>query len=936
MPRCEAAAPTTLPVVVSAPGAGRRSHRPDRSCPSASIADDPPQVQRLLHGGDASTFSGNGPTRAVTPQRDLSRRPADALVLDGIGRQALVTTRALGRLGLQVTTAESSDFCGPRFGLPTFASRWSQRTDILPSYHFEPAAYVEALLDLVRAHPTRVLIPSGDGSIAALRPWRSSFERQAAVLALASEAALDVANDKQRTLAAAAELEIPYPRTVPIDRFEDAEAALAEVGYPAVIKPTQSWVSKADLGARVISKTVLDPSEALAYLEQLNEVGSSSAVVQQLVDGSREAVSVFYAQGRVWASFAQVSHRTAPVLGGVSVVRESIAMPVELESAALALVRAIDLEGYSEIEFRRDATGRPHLMEINARLSGSLEVAVRSGVPFPALLWQWASGEPLSPVLGYRTGVKMRYLKGDVIWLRENIESRGQRPDCVPPRKAIAIFTRDFLRRQSYDYMDRSDLGPALVSLAENVGVAQRSLLQGLPPTPLGQPRPARAGGNPSSFSTEVAVIGAGPNGLSVAAHLRHAGVEHRVFGRTMGAWRFNMPAGMMLKSEPYASDLSAPGPGFLARDYCRQAEEVYHERVIPLSREQFVDYGSWFARQLVPDVEETEVTSLSQVSTGGFSLLTANGEHIKAARVVVATGIMPFAYVPPELSGFPRDVVSHTSEHAHLAEFRGKDVLVVGGGSSALETAALLLEQGAAVKLVIRANSVLWPAPNLAHPTRMQRIRRPVARLCEGWPCWGCDRLPDLFRLLPREIRADKGLSFLGPAGAWWLRERVEGRVPMLFGHHVERAERVGDRVRLHLSTSEGSVTECADHVIAGTGYRLDLSRLDYVTPSLCGNLKLFAGAPVLNHHLESNVPGLFFTGALAAPSMGPVMRFIAGTHFTGPRLVRGIRDRRAKSEAISPTSHWSAGGRRSERATDGRGHTLGRLRGRAAAPQR
>jgi FAD-dependent urate hydroxylase len=382
---------------------------------------------------------------------------------------------------------------------------------------------------------------------------------------------------------------------------------------------------------------------------------------------------------------------------------------------------------------------------------------------------------------------------------------------------------------------------------------------------------------------------------LCVAAHLRHAGVEHRVFGRTMGAWRFHMPAGLMLKSEPYASDLSAPGPGFLTRDYCQQANEVYHHRVIPLSREQFIAYGSWFARQLVPDVEETKITSLSELPTGGFSLRTANDEHIRAARVVVATGIIPFAFVPPELSGFPPELASHTSEHADLGGFRGKEVLVVGGGSSALETAALLLEHGAAVKLVIRGDSVLWPRPNRANPTRLQRIRRPVARLCEGWPCWGCDQLPDLFRLLPREIRANKGMTFLGPAGAWWLRERVEGRVPMLFGHHVRGAERVGDRVRLHLSSSEGAVTESADHVIAGTGFRLDLSRLDYITPSLRGNLKHFAGAPVLNHHLESNVPGLFFTGALAAPSMGPVMRFIAGTHFTAPRLVHRIRDGRS-----------------------------------------
>jgi predicted ATP-grasp superfamily ATP-dependent carboligase len=432
--------------------------------------------RRLARSGHPSTSHGNGRTSVATPNRDLSRMSVDALVLDGHARQALVTTRTLGGMGLRVTTAESSDLCHSPFGVPTFASRWSEREDILPSYHDDPTGYAQVLLDLVGAQPTRVLIPSMDGSIAALRPWRSSFERQDVALALASDAALEAANDKQRTMAAAAELGIPYPRTVPIDRLEDTEAALAEVGYPAVIKPTHSWVANTERATRVIAKTVLDVSEALAYVQQLNEVGSSAAVVQQLASGSREAISVFYAHGKVWASFAQVAHRTTPVLGGVSVVRESISMPVELESAALALVHAFDLEGYSEVEFRRDARGRPLLMEINARLSGSLEVAVRSGIPFPALLWQWASGQPLCPVFGYRTGIKMRYLKGDVKWLWENIETRGRRPDCVPPGKAVTIFARDFLHRQRYDYVDRSDLGPAVAALAGNVGLAQRRL----------------------------------------------------------------------------------------------------------------------------------------------------------------------------------------------------------------------------------------------------------------------------------------------------------------------------------------------------------------------------------------------------------------------------------------------------------------------------
>jgi FAD-dependent urate hydroxylase len=503
----------------------------------------------------------------------------------------------------------------------------------------------------------------------------------------------------------------------------------------------------------------------------------------------------------------------------------------------------------------------------------------------------------------------MRYLKGDIKWLGENIESRGQRPECVPPRQAMAVFTKDFLHRQAYDYLDRGDLGPAFTALAGNVGLIRRRLSSDQPATPIGRPGPTGPGRSGAVPSAEVVVIGAGPNGLSVSAHLRHAGIEHRVFGQTMGAWRFNMPAGMMLKSEPYASDLSTPEDGYLARDYCAQANEVYHERVIPLSREQFVGYGTWFASQVVPDLEETEVTSVTQSPNGGFQLRTAEGEHIRAARVVVATGIIPFAYVPPVLSSLPADLVSHTSQHRDLAQFRGKEVLIVGGGSSALETSALLHELGAAVKLVMRGDGASWPAPNPEkYPTRLEQVRRPVVRLCEGWPCWGYDRLPDVFRLLPKKTRLEHALGFLGPAGAWWLRDRVEGKVPMLLDQQVLGAEAVGDRVQLHLRGPEGVSTECADHVIAGTGFRFDMSRLEYLDPSLRAHLELMGGAPVLNHSLESNVPGLFFTGALAAPSMGPLMRFVAGTHFIGPRLVHGLSAKKRRNVRPKSNPNWQS----------------------------
>jgi hypothetical protein len=347
----------------------------------------------------------------------------------------------------------------------------------------------------------------------------------------------------------------------------------------------------------------------------------------------------------------------------------------------------------------------------------------------------------------------------------------------------------------------------------------------------------------------------------------------------------------MFLKSEPYGSDLCSPDPGYLLGDYCRTAGEEYHDRVIPVPIDRFISYGSWFADQLVPDVEDVEVVSLAQAPSG-FLLRTAQEEAIKAARVVVATGILPFAQLPAQLEGFPTELVSHTSTHSDLSGFAGKEVLVLGAGQSALETAALLHEHGARVKLVIRQGwGIFWLDANPMSPTRLERLRRPIVRLCEGWFCWRYDRLADLYRFLPADSRVNRAFNTLGPAGAWWLRERVEGRVPVLLGHSLIGAEASGDRVRLHLMGPDGPVTEEADHVIAGTGYRLNIDRLSFLEPALRGRLRLAGGAPVLDHGFESSVPGLFFTGVLAAPSFGPAMRFVSGTHFSAPRIARRLR---------------------------------------------
>jgi thioredoxin reductase len=392
-------------------------------------------------------------------------------------------------------------------------------------------------------------------------------------------------------------------------------------------------------------------------------------------------------------------------------------------------------------------------------------------------------------------------------------------------------------------------------------------------------------------FDSNVIVIGAGPNGLSTAAHLSELGIDRRVFGRTMDSWRSNMPGGMFLKSEPYGSDICSPGSGYELGDYCRGAGEEYHHRVVPIPVERFIRYGSWFADQLVPDVEDLEVTALSR-KRDGFEVRTSDGQVITSACVVVSTGIIPFAYVPPELRSLPDDLVSHTSAHADLGRFRGKEVLVIGAGQSALETAALLNEHGAHTRLVMRQDwGPFWLDPNPLSPSRLERLRRPVVRMCEGWFCWHYEHLADLFRYLPESSRLNRGLNTLGPAGSWWLRDRVEGKVPILLGHRIASAEAVGDGVRLKVAAPHGTASIEADHVIAGTGYRLNIERLGFLDLNVRRGLRMVGGAPALGRGLESSVPGLFFTGALAAPSFGPGMRFVSGTHTAIPRLAQRIR---------------------------------------------
>jgi len=378
-------------------------------------------------------------------------------VLDADERQSLVSIRSLGRAGVRVGALES------RPGVPAFSSRWCMLSGLVPNVYVDSGAFANAVMDWVERYSPQVLICATDGSLAALRGRREHIERRAK-LALASEKALDIAVSKQRTLALAAQLGIRVPRAVTLMDLADLRAATQEVGFPLVVKPTNSWVPRGSGGTRVTSRVVVNLDEAARAIEAVRKSGCS-VILQEWLSGSREAISLFRARGRVWARFAQLATRMNPPLGGSSVMRVSIPLPSDITPAAERLVEAADLDGYSEIEFRRNSAGQAALMEINPRLSASVEIAVRAGVNFPLLLYAWAAERSLHTVLDYRVGLRMRWLGGDLRWLLETMRTQN-RPDVEPARKAFVHFLGDFIRPARYDYVAMSDPLPAIVASA--------------------------------------------------------------------------------------------------------------------------------------------------------------------------------------------------------------------------------------------------------------------------------------------------------------------------------------------------------------------------------------------------------------------------------------------------------------------------------------
>jgi len=404
-------------------------------------------------------------------------------------------------------------------------------------------------------------------------------------------------------------------------------------------------------------------------------------------------------------------------------------------------------------------------------------------------------------------------------------------------------------------------------------------------------------------------IVGAGPYGLSLAAYLRHSGVPFRVFGRPMDSWRAHMPKGMCLKSDGFASNIYDPNSQFTLEKFCAERGIPYSDTGLPVQLETFCEYGLAFKQRMVPELEDKLVVSVEQLPQG-YKLRLDDGEVITARTVVLAVGITHFEYVPEALAQLPAEFLSHSARYNDVEVFKGRNVVVVGAGSSALDWAGLLHEAGVNVQLVARRNALKFHNKPTDRPRSLwQRVQRPQTGLGPGWRSSFYANAPGVFYRLPQDLRLEVVKRTLGPSGGWFIRDKVVGKVPLSLGSTIESAEVQGKQVMLQLRGEDGTTKQItADHVIAATGYKVRIDSLKFLSSEIRSRINAVEQTPVLSPEFESSVAGLYFIGVAAANSFGPVMRFAFGAEFAARTVNRALSKSLSHEQISQPAAELTA----------------------------
>jgi thioredoxin reductase len=389
--------------------------------------------------------------------------------------------------------------------------------------------------------------------------------------------------------------------------------------------------------------------------------------------------------------------------------------------------------------------------------------------------------------------------------------------------------------------------------------------------------------------TAEVAIIGAGPYGLSLAAHLDARGVSFRIFGVPMEFWKTSMPAGMSLKSDGCASSIFDPTASFTLEEFCSIEGVPYADLGLPVTLQTFISYGIAFQQRMVPAIEPIRVLSVGERESG-FTVTLDNGETFAPRAVVVAVGVGYFAYTPEVIAQLAPTFATHSSDHSDLSSFTSRDIAVVGAGSSALDLAALLHRAGARPVVIARSSNVHFHDRQRLPRTFIDRLRAPSSGIGPGWRSRFFCSAPFIFHFLPERWRLLQTKRHAGPSGGWFIKEEVTNNVPIRLSSAVESANVEGNRVLLKVSRDGSASDLTVDHVIAATGYRVDVDRLTFLDEALRNHIEVVQKTPVLSGNFESSVSGLYFVGPAAANSFGPLQRFAVGAGFAARRVARRL----------------------------------------------
>ena len=362
--------------------------------------------------------------------------------------------------------------------------------------------------------------------------------------------------------------------------------------------------------------------------------------------------------------------------------------------------------------------------------------------------------------------------------------------------------------------------------------------------------------------TTDLLVIGAGPYGLSVAAHAIERGIDTVAVGQPMAFWRDCMPGGMFLRSGP-DWHLDAVGTHTLQAYLAEHA--IRPDDVDPIPVGLFIDYAEWFRAAKGVDVRPAVVTALGKVG-GQFEAVLDSGERIVASAAVAAPGVGYFTSVPGWAGAVPSRQSSHTCDLVCFDGLSGARVLIIGGRQSAYEWAALLAEHGARRIDVVHRHEV----PRFARVSWAFVDEYTDATLrVRGW-----------WRRLPASQQAAINRRFW-EAGRrtleYWLSPRLQrGPITSWPGTEVVHAASPAADGTIIVTLSNGERLG-VDYVVFATGYHADLSRVPYLSGVLDG-INLADGLPMLGEGFCTSLDELYVTGFPAAHAFGPFLGFAAG----------------------------------------------------------